>query len=280
VNDFNAASLQSWSVVAPDWGELIGDIDRQLGAAARWMIDAVSLRPGDRVLELAGGPGTLSLMAAAAVGKQGSVICSDFAEPMVETARRRIAQEGAGNIECRVLDAQAIDLPDGAVDVVLCRMGYMLMGDPATALRESGRVLRSGGRLALAVWSDAAANPWAAEPMQAIMGHLGSPPPPPGAPGLWALADEDRLRQLLTDAGLGEIRTEVLDGQMQYDSAEAWLETTARLAGPVRARFASLDAAGRSAIGRRLAQAAGAHREPDGQLKMPERMLVASALKP
>ncbi len=280
MNDFQAASLQSWSVVAPDWGELVADVDRQLGRAAAWMIHAVEPQPGERVLELAGGPGTLSLMAAAAVGERGQVICTDFAEPMVEIARGRIAQEGAGNIECRVTDAQAIDLPDGAVDIVLCRMGYMLMGEPAMALRESARVLRSGGRLALAVWSDAAANPWAAVPMQAITSHFGAPPAPPGAPGLWALADERLLTQLLTDAGLGEIRTEALDDHLQYDSVEGWLETTARLAGPLRALFASLDEAARRAISARVAQAAEDYAQPDGQLSMPERMLVASATKP
>lgn len=280
MNDFQAASLHSWSVVAPDWAELIADVDRQLGRAAEWMIEAAKPQPGERVLELAGGPGTLPLMAAADVGERGQVICTDFAEPMVENARRRIAQESGGNIECRVMDAQAIDLAEGAVDVVLCRMGYMLMGDPAMALRESARVLRSGGRLALAVWSDAAANPWAAVPMQAIMSHLGAPPPPPGTPGLWALADEHRLRELLVDAGLGEMRIEELDDHLQYDSVEAWLETTARLAGPIRALFANVDDAGRSAISARVAQAAEAYRQPDGRLSMPERMLVAIATKP
>ncbi len=280
MNDFQAASLQSWSAVAPDWGELIADVDRQLGSAATWMIEAVSLRPGERVLELAGGPGTVSLMAAAAVGEQGQVICTDFAEPMVQTARRRIAREGAGNIECQVLDAQAIDLADGAVDVVLCRMGYMLMGDPATALRESARVLRSGGRLALAVWSGAETNPWAAVPMQAISSHLGAPPPPPGTPGLWALADEHRLRQLITDAGLGDIRTELLDDHLEYDSVGVWLEKTARLAGPIRVLFGALDEAGRTAINARVTEAAEAYRQPDGRLRMPERMLVVRATRP
>lgn len=279
MNEFEAASRQSWSAVAPDWGELVADVDRQLGRAATWMIDAVRLQQGESVLELAGGPGTLSLMAGAAVGEQGHVVCTDFAEPMVETARRRIAREGQGNIECRVADAQAIDMPEGAVDVVLCRMGYMLMGDPAMALRESARVLRGGGRLALAVWSEAAANPWAAVPMQAIMSHFGAPPPPPEAPGLWALADEHRVRQLLTDAGFGEIRTEVLHDQLQYDSVDVWLETTARLAGPIRALFANLDDAVRMAIRGRVAEAAEAYAQPDGRLSMPERMLVASATK-
>jgi SAM-dependent methyltransferase len=277
MNDFQAASLQSWSMVAPDWGERIADIDRQLGQAAAWMVQAASPQPGEHVLELAGGPGTISLMAAEAVGERGHVICTDFAEPMVETARRRIAQAGVENVECRVVDAQAIDLPDGAVDVVLCRMGYMLMGDPALALRESARVLRSGGRLALAVWSEAAANPWAAVPMQAIVAHLGAPPPPPGSPGLWALADEQHLRQLMSDAGLGEVRTELVEDRVAYDSAEAWLETTARLAGPIRTLFAALDDAGRSAIHDRVAEAAEAYRQPDGRLAVAEQSLVALA---
>lgn len=279
MNDFQAASLQSWSTVAPDWGELISDIDRQLARPAQWMIEAVALQPGEEVLELAGGPGSVSLMAADAVGESGRVICSDFAAPMVDAARRRVEAEGRSNVECRVLDGQAIDLPDGAVDVVLCRMGYMLMGDPATALRESARVLRAGGRLALAVWSDAAANPWAGVPMGAILGHLGAPPPPADAPGLWALADEGRLRRLLGEAGLGEVRTELLDDHVGYDGPEAWLGTTARLAGPVRALFANLEDAARRAIAARVSEAAEAYRQPNGRLEVPERALVARAIK-
>ncbi len=280
MSDFHTASRQSWSAVAPDWGELIAEIDRQLGRAAEWMIEAVSLQPGEQVLELAGGPGTLSLMAADAVGEQGRVICSDFAEPMVDTARLRVQQAGRGNVDCRVLDAQAIDLPAGAVDVVLCRMGYMLMGDPAAALRDSARVLRSGGRLALAVWSDSVANPWAAVPMGAIMGHLGAPPPPPGTPGLWALADEGHLCRLLSEAGLDGVRTELLEDRVTYDGPEDWMAKTARLAGPIRVLFAGLDDDGRRAIAAHVSEASQVYQQPDGGLEMPERLLVASAVKP
>jgi SAM-dependent methyltransferase len=279
VSDYRAASLQAWSSVAPDWGELISNVDRQLQRSAEWMIEAAQLQPGDRVLELAGGPGTVSLIAAQSVGDQGKVVCTDFAEPMVEAARQRAAAEGAANVEHRMMDAEAIDLPDGAVDVVLCRMGFMLMADPATAIRESARVLAPGGRLALAVWSDADSNPWAAVPMRAIMRHLGAPPPPPDAPGLWALADEDHLRGLLSQAGLSSVRTELLDDQVEHDSPETWLELTGRLAGPVKALLANLDDAGREAISGAVAAAAQPFQGDDGRLLLPERMLVASARK-
>jgi SAM-dependent methyltransferase len=278
VDEFRSASLQSWSTVAPAWGELIANVDRQLRRAADWMVAAVDLQPGDRVLELAGGPGSISLIAAEAVG-EGTVLCTDFAEPMVEAARQRAAAEGVANTEHRVMDAEAIDLPDGSVDVVLCRMGYMLMADPATALRESARVLAPGGRIALAVWSDAQANPWAAIPMRAIAQQVGAPPPPPDAPGLFALADETRLRGLLADAGLSSIRTELLDDQVEHESPESWLELTGRLAGPVRALLDNLDEAGRAAISATVAQAAAPFRQDDGRLIVPERMLAASGRK-
>jgi SAM-dependent methyltransferase len=277
VDEFRSASLQSWSTVAPAWVELISKVDRQLRLAAEWMVAAVNLQPGDRVLELAGGPGTISLAAAEAVGQSGRVTCTDFAEPMVEAARQRATAEGAANTEHRVMDAEAIDLPDGGVDVVLCRMGYMLMADPAQAIRESARVLAPGGRLALAVWSDAQANPWAAIPMRAIMQHLGAPPPPPDTPGLFALADAERLRSLLTDAGLGAVRTELLDDVVEYESPEAWLGVTGRLAGPVRALLDNLDDDGRAAISAAVAQASAPFGQHDGRLSVPERMLVASA---
>lgn len=277
MEEFRSASLQSWSTVAPAWVELISKVDRQLRLAAEWMVAAVNLQPGDRVLELAGGPGTISLAAAEAVGQSGRVTCTDFAEPMVEAARQRATAEGAANTEHRVMDAEAIDLPDGGVDVVLCRMGYMLMADPAQAIRESARVLAPGGRLALAVWSDAQANPWAAIPMRAIMQHLGAPPPPPDTPGLFALADAERLRSLLTDAGLGAVRTELLDDVVEYESPEAWLGVTGRLAGPVRALLDNLDDDGRAAISAAVAQASAPFGQHDGRLSVPERMLVASA---
>ena len=280
MDDFKVASRQAWSSVAHDWGELIRRIDRQLGPAADWMLEAADPRPGETVLELACGPATVSLRACAAVGEDGRVICTDFSEEMVEVARARIAAEGGHeNIECRVMDAEAVDLADGSVDVVLCRMGYMLMGDPAGAIAHCGRVLRPGGRIALAVWAEGEANPWAMLPMTAILEHLALPPPPPDAPTLWALADPDRLQRLLTDAGLTAIRTEALDATVEYESVEDLVDMTARLAGPARALFASLDDDARRGIIDRL-RGDSAPYEHHGRIAFPERIRVAAATKP
>jgi SAM-dependent methyltransferase len=274
VDDYRAASLQGWSSVAGDWAELIERIDRQLHAGSDWMLDAVALCPGERVLELAGGPGTVSILAAQRVGPEGTVLHSDFAEPMVQAASERFRSEGV-EIESRVIDAESIDLPDGSVDVVLCRMGFMLMADPATALRESARVLAPGGRLALAVWTDAPSNPWAAVAMQAVAAELNAPPPPPDAPGMWSLGDRARVEKVLVDAGFGELRIEVLEDAVEFDSAQQFVEATRRLAGPLRALFANLEEPQREAIERRIFELVAPFEQSDGRLKMPEQMLVA-----
>src|SRR5215218_8053609 len=142
-----------WGAAAEHWARAAEQ--EEVGASAdvaRWMLEAADLQPGERVLELAGGAGRIGLQAANMVGAEGSVLCSDLSEEMVKVAHERFERLGASNIETRALDAQALELPDDEFDAVLCRFGYKLMPDPEQALRESGRVLRPGGRLVLAVW--------------------------------------------------------------------------------------------------------------------------------
>ena len=279
MNDYRSASLMAWSTVAPDWAELSDRIDRQLKRAADWIMDAAALKPGERVLELAGGPGTLSILAARAVGPSGRVLYSDFAEPMVDAARERLAAEGLPSVECRVIDAEAIDAPDASFDAVLCRMGYMLMADPEAAMRQTARVLGPRGRVALAVWSDPGSNPWAAAPMRAIASHLSLPAPSPDAPGLWSLSDERRLQSELERAAFDSIRIEVLEDTVEFDSADHWIELTRRLAGPLRELWTNLDEATRTAVEQLVRDEARPYELPHGRISLPERMLAASARK-
>ncbi len=280
MDDYRSASLNAWSTVAPDWAQLTDRIDRQLGPAADWIIRALALQPGENVLELAGGPGSLSMKAARAVGSGGHVLYSDFAEPMVDAARERLAAEGLTWVDCRRVDAEAIDLPEDSVDAVACRMGYMLMAEPAVALRETARVLKGGGRLALAVWGDAASNPWAAVPIREIAAHLSLPAPAPDAPGLWSLSGEGRLGAELEGAGFSSVQIDALGGTTEFDSADHWIEMTRRLAGPLRTLWENLDEPTRAAVEQLIRDAARPYEGADGRLAVPERMLVASAVAP
>ena len=157
--------------------------------------------PGDTVLELAAGPGDTGFIAAERLGPDGLLLSTDVAPEMVDAARRRAAELGVENVEFRVEDASAIGLSDEAVDGVLCRFGIMLVPDPSRALAEIARVLRPGGRAALAVWASADANDWMTAAGRSAV-ELGlTERPDPSAPGPFRFADADRAAARRTEAG-------------------------------------------------------------------------------
>jgi ubiquinone/menaquinone biosynthesis C-methylase UbiE len=102
--------------------------------------------PGDRVLDVACGTGVLACAAAEIVGPDGEVVGLDSNEDMLAVARRKSAQ-----IEWRVGRAEALPFPDESFDAVVSQFGIMFFEDRPAALREMLRVLRPGGRLAVAV---------------------------------------------------------------------------------------------------------------------------------
>src|SRR5438309_3192174 len=109
----------------------------------------------------------------------------------------------------------------GSVDGILCRWAYMLMPDPAAALAESRRVLRPGGRLALAVMGGPAQNPWAASVARSIVGIGLIPPIDSKAPGgLFSLAEPDGLNELLVRAGFDDVRIEEMEFHLRFSDFE------------------------------------------------------------
>lgn len=275
--DFREASRTGWERAAEGWAR---EAERReggpAGAAADRMLDAVGLRPGERVLELACGSGELGRRAAEAVGPEGRAVLSDFAEPMVEIARERAAAAGLPQVEARVLDAEDPRLEE-RFDVVLCRFAYMLMVDPARALRRGRDALAPGGRLALAVWGSAERNPWQSLITDGVMAVLGAPPPEPGAPGPFALADRARLRALLAEAGLDEILLEDVVVERRHESFGAWWSGILTGSGPLSTAVGALTEDQRAAVREHAERGARPFAGPDGGLRLPATVIVASA---
>jgi ubiquinone/menaquinone biosynthesis C-methylase UbiE len=244
-----AASHAQWSTAAQAWAR---DAERReagpAGRAADWMLSAAALEPGQRVLELACGAGDVSLRAAQLVGPGGHVVASDFAEPMVEVVRGRAAAAGLDQVHARVLDAEDPQLEGERFDAVLCRFGYMLMAQPGRAVRASFDALAPGGRIALAVWGAAERNPWMSLVTDATMSTLGAPPPAPGTPGPFALAEHARLRELLTGAGFDDVSVEELEDERRYASLDEWWEGMLEPDGPMGALLGHLDEHQRESI--------------------------------
>jgi SAM-dependent methyltransferase len=276
-NAHRASSLQSWEEAASGWvhrQELI----RELGApVAHWMVDALALQPGERVLELAAGLGEAGMLAAELVAPMGGVIVSDQAEAMLAGARERAAEMSLSNVEFQVLNAEWIDLPLASVDAVLCRWGYMLMADPAAALAETRRVLRPGGRVALAVWEAIQLNPWALLPAQELIERGVVPPPPEGQPGPFALGSRARVSELLAEAGFVEIDVHGMDLWRRHTSFEELWEVTLDLSRSFHDAVLARPAAEVAEIKASLAERFAPYTAANGSLEVPGRTLLASA---
>ena len=257
LDELRRRSLDSWDRFAPNWEEQRDYITAKTQPVYDALINRLDPQQGETILELAGGTGDLALAMAERVGDEGRVIYSDFAPGMVDAARRRGEEVGASNVEYRVLDAERMDLDDGSVDGVVCRFGYMLMADPAAALAETKRVLRDDGRLAFAVWGPPDTNKWAFIPGLTMveLGHL--PPPDPNAPGIFAMGDPNRIRQLVTGAGFGEPEIEQVTVHWGYvDTDEHW-EKTLKLAAPIADAFKSASPEAQERIAGTVAERVG-----------------------
>jgi enediyne biosynthesis protein CalE5 len=265
-----------WAAVAGGWAQHADYADARGAQSARRMLELAEVRAGDRVLELACGPGGLGLAAAERVVPGGEVVLSDVAEEMTAIAAARGAELGLRNVAFRRLDLERIDEPDASYDVVLCREGLMFALEPARAAGEIRRVLRPGGRVAIAVWAARERNPWLGLVMDVVSAQIGAPVPPPGIPGPFALGDADELRALLEGAGLADVRIGELSVPLRSASFDEWWGRTSALAGPLAAILASMPAPAVQALRERAREAARPYETASGGLDFPGVTLIAA----
>jgi ubiquinone/menaquinone biosynthesis C-methylase UbiE len=230
-DDFRQKSKAVWEAMAAGWEAKRGDLWDASRHIGDWLVANLDVRPGQTILELACGTGDTGFAAAPLLGPTGRLISTDFAGAMVEAARRRGSELGLTNVEYRVMDAERMDLPDCAVDGVICRWGYMLMPDPATAFRETRRVLRRDGRLCFSVFGSAERNPWAVMPARVLIeaGYMARPAP--DAPGILALSDPDRIKRLLSEAGFHAPRIEEVPTVFRFDGTDDYWFFLRQIAG-------------------------------------------------
>jgi len=276
-DQLRALTRETWETAAAVWG-------REAEAVRRWgmpvsvaMVESLELQPGQRVLELASGPGDTGFMAAELVQPGGTLISSDGAEPMIEVARARAAELGIDNVEFRQLELEWIDLETASVDAVLVRWGIMLTVDPAAAAREIRRVLRPGGHAALAVWAARERNPWAQIPSAALLELGHTEPPDPDAPGPFALAADGRLAELLDDAGFTDVEVVPVTLERHYASARDIVAESLNCSPSFGTTYRQLTDEQQAEVAAHMVAAAAAYSAPDGSVMLPGVSLVARA---
>ena len=224
--------------------------DRYFGPAlfvpwARLLLEYAAPQPGERVLDLACGTGTVARHVAPVVGKKGKVIGLDVNPDMLAVARSHSAPAGAP-IEWQAGDATSLDLPDDAFDLVLCQQGLQFFPERATAVREMRRVLTYEGRVALNVWQALDHHPVYEALCQAEARHLDLPLSDVASP--WSLPEAGELHALLSEAGFQGIEIIAKSLDAHFPSPDRFVELTVLAGAAVAPTFDHEDPAARLAL--------------------------------
>lgn len=274
--------LAAWGTVAAGWERrraLFWEVTRPVSERLVGLLDP---RPGETILELAAGPGDTGFLAVPRLRPGGTLLSTDGTTEMLDAARRRAAELGLGDDEVSFAleNLVSLSLTDASFDGALCRWGLMLVADIPAAGGEIARVVRPGGRAAVAVWADPAENDWMTAAGRSAL-ELGlTERPDPEAPGPFRLSADGRLQAVLEDAGLAVETVEEVPILWRVPSLDEWWDVardTSRTLALILGQVSPADADAIRAGGeRRLEQYVGI----DGALAVPGLARVALARRP
>jgi len=246
------------------WAANVELFERAITPYREHLLRAAALQPGERVLDIGCGAGRTTREAAREVGPDGSALGLDLSSAMLEYAAQAARDEGLANAQFAQADAQVHDFAGASYDAVISQFGSMFFADPVAAFRNVREAMSDGGRLLLLVWQGLDANPWAGAIRNTLAAGRELPMPPPGAPGPFSMADPDRPRQLLTDAGFGEVQVESASYEYNGGADAASSFAFIRGMGVTRTLLADLDPAQQETALSDLRAVLDAHETPAG----------------
>jgi ubiquinone/menaquinone biosynthesis C-methylase UbiE len=227
------------------------------------LCEALDVRAGQSVLDVAAGNGNVSL---AAARRWCDVVATDYVPGLLERARERAAAERL-DIAFREADAEALPFPDGSFDVVVSTFGVMFTPDQDSAAAELVRVCRPGGKIGLANWTPEG---FIGQLFKTIGRHV---PPPAGvrSPALWGT--RARIAELF-EPHAASIKSAQRSFVFRYRSPEHWLQVFKTTYGPLLRTFAALDAPTQSALERDIKTLVAAfNRSGDDSVVVPSEYL-------
>ena len=201
----NATQIEFWNgETGQNWVSHDALMEAMLQPLGEAVMDSLSPKPGEHVLDIGCGCGHTSLSLADRVGAEGSITGIDISAPMLAVASQLAAEHNARHKSVQFLeaDAQTHSFTPERYDAAFSRFGVMFFEDPVAAFTNIRASLRPSGRLAFCCWQPRAVNPFMTVPAMAALELLPAPPEiPPRTPGPFAFEEADYVAEILTEAG-------------------------------------------------------------------------------
>jgi ubiquinone/menaquinone biosynthesis C-methylase UbiE len=267
----------TWNKFSPgwkEWDEFTMDFLKPYGDA---IIQHLNLKETDTVLDVAAGTGEPGLSIAAIV-KKGKVIITDLADDMLVIAHENASKKGIKNVEFSVCDASELPFADNTFDAISCRFGFMFFPDMLLAAKEMVRVLKPGGRIAVAVWGAPEKNFWVTATMAAMSKNITMPVLPPGSPGMFRCAKDGLLADLFAQAGMKNISQKEVAGKMNCKTADTYWNFTTSVVAAVVGALSKADEATKEKIKREVYDSLN-QKYPDGKVMIDASALIISGVK-
>lgn len=241
--DISAAQKASWNKFSAGWRKWDALTMGMLEPHGEAIMDHLGASGSCQVLDVAGGTGQPGLSIARHLSDGGTVHITDLSANMLQVAKEKAAAMHAKHVEFREADVSALPFAEDSMDAVSCRHGFMFFPDLQQAANEMARVLRPGGRIAVAVWAAPQKNYWVTGMMQNIKKHIEVPQPPPDAPGMFRCAQPGLIAGLFKAAGLQDITEREVPVTLDVSGPQEYWDMMTEVAAPFVAALSGTDAA-------------------------------------
>jgi len=275
---YKLAITEEWGRAAQGWHAWIPKINEWLHDATGKMLDGAEVQSGSKVIDIGAGDGGQSIAAATRVGESGEVLATDIAPEFVKIANVVATRMGLHQLRAQVMDAEALEVPEGYFDAAICRLGLMYLPSLAKSLLGIHRALRAGGRVSAIVFTSAEKTPFFSIPVSFIRKRRGLPPSSPDQPGPFSLGAPGVLAGRLREAGFSEVQEQFVEAPLRFVSVEECLKWRREASGTMQEMLRGLDEEIKAGIWAEIATVMRRYETSEG-FESPCELLICSARK-
>lgn len=261
---YKQTTERQWQEAADAWHRWGPTLEAWLGPATELMLDMAGVGPGSRVLDVAAGAGQQTLAAARRAGPTGHVLATDISSNLLAFAAEEAKRHGLGNVECRRMDGEQLEVPASSFDAVISRVGLIYFPDQQKALTGMHAALRPGGRVAAIVYGTADRNAFFSTPVGIIRRRANLGPPLPGQPGPFSLGGPGVLEAAFAKAGFRGIEVRTVPAPLRMTSSRECLRFEHESFGALHQMLSGLDETEKQAAWDEIARELAKFDGPDG----------------